>query len=236
MISPSDSQQAQYDELYRTRVADLQRPDTPTLTLRHLETKGLLRAGSTLLDIGCGIGKDVRLAVTQHGFSHATGVDTSQNVIKDARAVTQAQFDTDANNRVSFMQGTIFDLSSLGRYDFVLSTSVIQLMPPGQAQAFIEAAAKLREDGGILALATKTTESGDIRPVEKGGKSIELVDKGPDFELHRSNDGLLRYYYTPVAVEGMVNETGSFLDVQAETVTTPYGSVPDCEFVLVVAK
>lgn len=230
-------QRAQYEGIYRARTADLDRPDTPTLTLKHLGAKGLLRRGGTLLDVGCGIGKDVRLAVTRHRLARATGIDTSQQVIEDAVAVTQAQVARRQARRIEFITGDIQqNADRLGRYGFVLATSVIHLLGPGEKQAFLEDLASHKDDGGMVVVATKTTASGDIRPVDEGGKSVEQLGAGPGFELHRSDDGLNRYYYEPEAFADSLRQTELFSEVQVETVRTPYGSVADCEFAIAIAK
>lgn len=239
MSSEKPGQQAAYDRLYGGREIDLQRPDRRSPTLRYLGRAGLLEDRTTFLDIGSGIGKDVRLAVTNHSFRRATGVDTSGQVTRDAREVTTARVEGPLRRRINFVEGDIGDQSlnlPLSGYDLVAATSVIHLMRPGEAEVFLGAASRLaKPEGGLLAVATKTLRSGDMRPVDEGGKSTGLLERGEGYELHQSDDGLQRYYYAPEIVGSMVDGAGDFEAVNTAVMTTPYGSVEDCEFVIATA-
>jgi hypothetical protein len=238
MSKVPSGQHHRYDQLYQERSIDPNRPDTPSITLRHLGDAGLLEGKKTLLDIGSGIGKDVRLAVTRYGFDHATGIDTSERVISDAEVVMNAQVEAGKRNKISFIQGDIRNeavRSSLDVYDIVTANSVIHLMKSDEAALFLRSAAALvKPREGLLAIATKTLRSGDTRPFNEGGKSLEVIDKGEGYELHKSDDGLERFYYAPEIIADMMAATG-FPELRTTVVTTPYGSVEDCEFVIAVA-
>jgi hypothetical protein len=239
MSSEKSGQEAAYDRLYDRREADPGRPDRRSPTFRYLGRAGLLEDRSSLLDIGSGIGKDVRLAVVAHGFKRAMGVDTSGSVISDAKEITAERVKGPLRRRISFVEGDIRDKSvrmPSGGYDLVTATSVIHLMQPGEAEILLRAAAQLANPrGGLLAVAAKTLRSGDIRPVEEGGKSAGLLEKGEGYELHQSDDGLQRYYYDPAAVGAMVEQAGVFEEVNTAVMATPYGSVEDCEFAIATA-
>lgn len=238
-MKKSVAQEAIYDGLYRQMEVDLLRPDLPTPLMAYLVSRSVLPTSSTLLDIGCGIGEDVRLAVTKHGFRQATGIDPSVTAIKYAESITNARVSAPDRKRIKFLTGHIEDKNlNLGIYDIVTATSVIHLMNPESAGEFIKAAAAHTRPGGILTIATKTSRSLDARSINEGGISKQLLEKGSGYELHLSDDGLERYYYTPERVRKMV-AAATGRGVKTDILVTTYDfkrPIKDCEFVVAIAR
>ncbi|MBF0295239.1 MAG: methyltransferase domain-containing protein [Magnetococcales bacterium] len=115
-----------------------------------------LLAGCTVLDLGCGSGRDVYLAsqlVGNHG--RVIGIDMTEAQLAVARAHLQSQmarFGYDRPN-VTFLQGYLEDLRSLGieddSVDVVISNCVLNLSPDKRA-VFAEIFRVLRPGGELL--------------------------------------------------------------------------------------
>ena len=114
-----------------------------------------LLEGATVLDLGCGTGRDVYLASKLAGESgFAIGVDMTAEQIETARKYREEQrerFGFKASN-VEFMQGYIEDLLSLGiedgSIDVVISNCVINLSP-AKEQVFREIYRVLKPGGEL---------------------------------------------------------------------------------------
>ena len=114
-----------------------------------------LLEGATVLDLGCGTGRDVYLAsklVGETGF--AIGVDMTKEQIETAAKYQEEQrerFGFKASN-VKFIQGYIEDLKSLGMednsVDVVISNCVINLSP-AKEQVFKEIYRVLKPGGEL---------------------------------------------------------------------------------------
>ncbi|MCL2142960.1 MAG: methyltransferase domain-containing protein [Methanomassiliicoccaceae archaeon] len=112
--------------------------------------------GMTLLDLGCGTGRDVYIASKLVGANgHAIGVDMTTEQIETAIKYQEEQrrrFDLKTSN-VKFMQGYIEDLGSLGiednSVDVVISNCVINLSP-AKEQVFREIYRVLRPGGELF--------------------------------------------------------------------------------------
>lgn len=231
-------QAGQYDELYGARQLDLMRQDRPTLTLAYLAEAGFLDGRETLLDIGTGVGKDPRTAVIHYGFEMAVGLDTSAKAVLDANTLTQLNVPEGARDKIRFVRGEIgpFAETHVGTFDLITATSVIHLMRSSDSHVLMEQARGLLTPGrGLFAVATKTLNSGDRRPVSEGGKSQQLLAERDGRALHLCDDGLLRQYFDPTRVEQDLREAG-FRTIDTQVVTGQYGSVEDCEFVIAVAQ
>lgn len=114
-----------------------------------------LLSGTTLLDLGCGTGRDVYLASALVGSSGSViGVDMTEEQLDVARAHldfhAHAFFGEGAQSNVQFRHGVIEDLASAGiqdsSVDIVISNCVCNLSPDKHA-VFSEVARVLREGG-----------------------------------------------------------------------------------------
>ena len=115
-----------------------------------------LLEGMTLLDLGCGTGRDVYIASKLVGESgRAIGIDMTTEQIETAVKYQEEQrerFGFKASN-VKFMQGYIEDLKSLGiedqSVDVVISNCVINLSP-AKEQVFKEIFRVLKPGGELF--------------------------------------------------------------------------------------
>ena len=221
-----------YDQLYRQRTVDLNRPDQPTFALEYLYEAGLAPQDAAYLDIGTGVGKDPRQAVTRYGARSATGIDTSEQVIADARVLTQNLVDQGSRDKINFACTELANHDPSMKYDLVTLTSVLHLMDPDAALALLIETRTRLTARGVISFALKTPNSGDTRPCSEGGLSSFSIFKSPVISLHESKDGLERYYYSSKMAQRLLEATGLRV-VDTQTVHTPYGSVDDCEFVIV---
>jgi len=107
-------------------------------------------AALTVLDVGCGYGRDSRyIAAELH--CRALGIDPSP------RAVATAQKSRSAGLEVEFAvseAGALAAEGHAGRYDVVYSSNVYHLMQPDGRRAFAAALAALARPGGLLFLST----------------------------------------------------------------------------------
>ena len=114
-----------------------------------------LLEGMTVLDLGCGTGRDVYIASKLVGETgHVIGVDMTTEQIDVARKYQdeqRARFGHKASN-VEFLQGYIEDLESLGiedlSVDVVISNCVINLSP-AKEQVFKEVYRILKPGGEL---------------------------------------------------------------------------------------
>ena len=115
-----------------------------------------LLEGMTILDLGCGSGRDVYIASKLVGESGvAIGVDMTTEQIEVAKKYQEEQrerFDFGSSN-VKFLQGYIEDLGSLGiednSVDVVISNCVINLSP-AKEQVFKEIYRVLKPGGELF--------------------------------------------------------------------------------------
>ena len=110
----------------------------------------------TVLDLGCGTGRDVYIASKLVGESgHVIGVDMTKEQIETAIKYQEEQRDRFGfkESNVSFLTGYIEDLESLGieddSVDVVISNCVINLSPEKE-QVFKEIYRVLRPGGELL--------------------------------------------------------------------------------------
>ena len=111
--------------------------------------------GCTVLDLGCGTGRDVYLASQLVGPNgKVIGVDMTQEQISVAKKYTKSHMDKFgyAESNVEFHHGTIEDLKSLGiadqSVDVVISNCVINLSPAKQ-KVFAEILRVLKPGGEL---------------------------------------------------------------------------------------
>ena len=109
--------------------------------------------GCTVLDLGCGTGQDVYLASRLVGKNgRVIGVDMNEDQLDIARKYQKEMAEKRGYDNVTFLQGYIEDLKSLGiedgSVDVVISNCVINLSPAKQ-QVFSEIWRILKEGGEL---------------------------------------------------------------------------------------
>lgn len=124
------------------------------LQLEFLRTEGM-DSHSTLLDVGCGVGRASRRFVPFLGPGNYVGIDISEAALEHARSLAKSEgWDK---------QGPLFenngDLDFTGRsfvvgghhavmFDYIWAHSVFTHLPPSQIELMIANAAKLLSAGG----------------------------------------------------------------------------------------
>jgi SAM-dependent methyltransferase len=174
-----------------------------------------LLEGTTLLDLGCGTGRDVYIAsklVGEHGT--AIGVDMTAEQIETAIKYQDAQrerFGFKTSN-VKFMKGYIEDLKSLGiednSVDVVISNCVINLSP-AKEQVFKEIYRVLKPGGELyfsdVFADRRIPESLAIDPVLRGeclGGALYIED----FRRLMAKIGWADFRYTSICEIELGNE------------------------------
>lgn len=111
--------------------------------------------GATVLDLGCGAGRDVYLLSNLVGEAgQVTGVDMTPEQLAVARRHREhhAQVFGHAKSNVAFVQGDLSDLAALGiepaTVDLIVSNCVLNLVPD-KARAFASALAALKPGGEL---------------------------------------------------------------------------------------
>jgi SAM-dependent methyltransferase len=110
----------------------------------ELSSRSIDVGGGSALDFGCGVGR-LTQALAPH-FQHVIGVDVSQRMLDLAR---------DANRfptRVSYVSNQAPHLHVLGdtRFDFIVSTVVLQHIPPEIALGYLDEFLRLLAPGGVV--------------------------------------------------------------------------------------
>jgi ubiquinone/menaquinone biosynthesis C-methylase UbiE len=97
------------------------------------------------LDFGCGVGR-LTCALAEH-FEKVVGVDISESMIEQARAVNQRP------DRVSYQLNTGRDLRQLpsGHFNLICSWIVLQHMPPALIRGYLAELMRVLGPGGLLA-------------------------------------------------------------------------------------
>lgn len=123
------------------------------LSAMHARFEALLEPGATVLDFGCGSGRDTKHFLDA-GF-HVVAVDGSEELCKLAERLTGAPV-----RRMLFQ-----DLDEVGAYDGIWAcSSILHLPKPELADVFARMAAALRH-GGVLYTSFK---HGDFEGMRNG--------------------------------------------------------------------
>jgi 2-polyprenyl-3-methyl-5-hydroxy-6-metoxy-1,4-benzoquinol methylase len=107
---------------------------------------GVVPAGTSILDIGCGSGVFLNLLADQARISRGVGVDSSSRAIAAARVA----HDHIARTSVAFELRRVEEGLPQGRYGVVSMIDVLHHIPqPAQRDALMAAASRVA-DGGVL--------------------------------------------------------------------------------------
>ena len=82
--------------------------------------------GATVLDIGCGNGRNSVLFVKQAGAARVVGVDLADDMVRMARQLAKAHGVTD---RCSFAQGDFMSAEVAGEFDYSVALGVMEYLP-----------------------------------------------------------------------------------------------------------
>jgi SAM-dependent methyltransferase len=137
---------------------------------------GRTRSSVTLLDVGCGYGRDSRYLARELGCA-VVGIDPSPAAITAARATRRRDLD------VEFLTADPMSLAAVpehaGRYDVLFAGQVYHLLGPMGRREFAASLAALAPPGGLLflsALSPRDPEHYAVgRPVS--GEARSWVDK-----------------------------------------------------------
>jgi len=144
----------------------------------HLAQLANIRAGSRILDIGCGFGGSSLYLAKKYGAS-ATGITISPVQVQMAREAA-AKTNLDA----SFLLMDAEEMRFAQPFDLLWSVeSISHYHDP---RKFFASAAKLLKPGGCFAL-TDWFRKDNLSPADKK-KFIAPIEKGMMVELHRMND------------------------------------------------
>jgi SAM-dependent methyltransferase len=138
----------------------------------------------TILDVGCGYGRDTRYLAGELGC-RAVGIDASPAAVEAARKAhadalrrsRTARFD--AEYVVTDVAGLAADAEQAGRYDVVFCCNVYHLLGPIGRREFAASVAAVTRPGGLLFLSTLSPR--DPEHYAKGepvsGEQRSWVDK-----------------------------------------------------------
>jgi 2-polyprenyl-3-methyl-5-hydroxy-6-metoxy-1,4-benzoquinol methylase len=112
---------------------------------------GSAAAEVTVLDVGCGYGRDARYLAAELGC-RVLGLDPSPAAVTAARTARSRQLDVDY--RVGDAEDLVAEPGQAGAYDVVYACNVYHLLGPGARRGFAAALAALARPGGLLFLST----------------------------------------------------------------------------------
>jgi cyclopropane-fatty-acyl-phospholipid synthase len=128
------------------RTPDDSLAEAQTAKLEHICRKLRLRAGETMLDIGCGWGALVQYAVEQYGV-RAVGITLSDAQAAMARVRIEEAGLAD-RCRVEVMD--FRDLPAGRRFDKIAAVGVTEHVPPAQQEAYFRGAYEALTPGGLF--------------------------------------------------------------------------------------
>jgi 2-polyprenyl-3-methyl-5-hydroxy-6-metoxy-1,4-benzoquinol methylase len=105
----------------------------------------------SLLDVGCGYGRDSRYLAAELGC-RVLGLDPAPAAVAAARKARRPGLDVEyvTGDAASFAE----DAAQLGRFDVAFAANVYQLLSPGGRREFAAALVTLVRPGGLLFLST----------------------------------------------------------------------------------
>ena len=153
------------------------------------EFHGLIPPGSSILDVGCGEGRN---AIFLAGLGHsAEGFDLSQPAIEKAKAIAAAQ-----GLSVRFRAQDLADFEFEREYDVILSHGVLHLPEKHIRNAFIRRAQEHTAPGGLHYIGIFTNclpAAPDMVAVTKSLFDVgELPAMYGDWEILHHNEGTFR--------------------------------------------
>jgi SAM-dependent methyltransferase len=153
-------------------------------TARYLKISDLSESGFSMIDLGCGYGRDAVYLRDQFNCN-ILGLDKASEAIKMAQANTKNQAS------VRFECSDFFTAAPSGSYDIVYASNMYQLLRPGERQQFRKLASELARPGGYLFLSTLSNtdpeHAGKGKPVP--GEANSFIDQK---YLHLCNEDELR--------------------------------------------
>lgn len=141
---------AAFDQIYRDAAGDArriawadERPSSALVNWLNAVAPGLLRCGSRVAVVGCGLGDDVR-ALIDRGYD-VVGFDCSPTAIDWARR-------RDPDNADSYIIADLFDLPERWRhrFDLVVEINTIQSLPIDQREQAMAAISEMVSSHGHL--------------------------------------------------------------------------------------
>lgn len=145
-----------------------------------------LKPGSTILDLGCGIGRLTLPLATRYPDTAFVGLDISPRMVATARAGAKAQ----RLRNIRFLTGDGRSLpKTLPRLSGAFSVLTFQHIPPEAQEGYVRALSAKLDPGGTLCLQFVTTEvdhflSHGVSPgtvagwCDAAGLSVTAIDSG----------------------------------------------------------
>jgi SAM-dependent methyltransferase len=153
----------------------------PTSFARRLVTMFRIHGVQSILEAGCGSGRDA-LLYARAGFE-VTGTEISENALRWARAQAQAE-----GLRITLLRDDLAKTRLCpGAFDAAVAVHVIHLQPAPVRQTMINHLWRLTRDGGLIALANYSTQEPGLATwdlysepntrVDPKGKLIHFFDE-----------------------------------------------------------
>jgi len=170
---------------YGDEVCDIFVRDRKRVIARWLRTRGLLRGGKTLLDIGCGIGSFIR----QYGrfFTAIVGCDHSRRMLRIATTRCRGL------RHCTWLPADVQRLPSAwhGRSDLVVCANVITFVSPAACRRALKQVIGCARPRGHVLLILPALESHDaVVTLETGRPAPRRLDTA----VVRRDDRMQRFY------------------------------------------
>lgn len=132
--------------------------DSADMSRLYENIVGVLPKGASILDIGCGSGRDAR--ALQHLGYHVTACDASERMLEIGKTNSD-------ESKIEYL-AKAFPLADDDpflnrRYDLVLSVAVLMHIPPAEVEVFFTQLSMLVNDGGYVLLSWCERQSEDER-------------------------------------------------------------------------
>ncbi len=140
-----------------------------TLAVKYLQAVGLNDERLSILDVGCGYGRDASF-LSQHLKCKVLGIDPSQEAIKMAKETCAGQ------SGIEFRQSVFTEIDG-GAFDVILASNLYHLLKTGERQSLRETIKRLLDPGGLLFLGALSTND-----PQGYGKGVPVPGKAHTFE------------------------------------------------------